>query len=163
MKRNREPRGGGTDQQWLFHLGVYGFDLQTELQINIMLRGKSKIQMTLNLSTLRQHSLNKWCTKKNGGVCNTLSDKRTVEVCGLYLSTIGSTSCRSRVILLFFWILSKTEYRHTYMTIKIHYPCDCDSILTPLSCKPWWYCRSVLWVMSRNTECLRLTLTFYLL
>lgn len=58
VKRNQEARGGETDQQWLFHLGVYGFDLQTELQINTTLRGKSKIHMTLNLYTRRWQTLN---------------------------------------------------------------------------------------------------------
>lgn len=42
MKRNREARGGETDQQWLFRLGVFGFDLQKELQINVTLQGKFK-------------------------------------------------------------------------------------------------------------------------
>lgn len=53
MKRNGEAQGGGTDQQWLLRLDVFGFDLQTELQINATPRGKSKIQMTRNLYTLR--------------------------------------------------------------------------------------------------------------
>lgn len=67
MKRNREARGGETDQQWLFHLGVFGFDLQTELQINATPWGKSKILMALNLYTLRWHRMNMWCSEMNGG------------------------------------------------------------------------------------------------
>lgn len=53
-----EAQGGETDQQWLLHLGVFGFDLQTELQINATPRGKSKIPMTLNLYTLRGPGMN---------------------------------------------------------------------------------------------------------
>lgn len=78
MKRNREARGGETDQQWLFHLGVCGFDLQTELQINAPPRGKSKIPMTLNLYTLRWRRLNKLCTKMVGGVGGPILNSESV-------------------------------------------------------------------------------------
>lgn len=49
MNGNREARGGETDQQWLFRLGVFCFDLQTEPRINTTPRRKSKIPLTLNL------------------------------------------------------------------------------------------------------------------
>lgn len=35
-------------EKQILHLDVFGFDLHTELQINVTPRGKSKIQMSLN-------------------------------------------------------------------------------------------------------------------
>lgn len=143
MKRNREARGGETDQQWLFHSGVYGFDLQTELQINATPRGKSKILMTLNLYTLLWRKLNKWRTKMNavglGGEGKSNSESVIRFQTNRETKCAGNASPRSAApaaaVISFYFQHSRaqTAPHIQFTTIKMPFACDCESTLTPFT------------------------------
>lgn len=129
-----------------FRLGVCGFDLQTRLQINATPKGKSKIHMTLNLYT----GMNTWCSKMTG--------KKKSNSESVIHFQINETKCAGNaspqsaapaaaVVSFYILILSKTEVLPTYAYIHdnrkyikhhVYDSCDCDSILTCLSCRPEW-------------------------